>query len=102
MTGRLTILALMGVLIADGQAMGAGFGPGRAIYDRHCANCHGFDGVPNLPGTPDFTRGEGLQNNDPKLINAIRFGLRSMPGFDQTIDKEELIDVVLYIRTLQR
>ena len=102
MTGRLTFLTLMGILVAGGPAPGGGFGPGGGIYDRYCANCHGFDGVPNLPGTPDFSRSEGLLNNDPELINAIRFGVRSMPGFDQTIDKEGLIDVVLYIRTLQR
>jgi len=100
--GRLTILALIGVLVAGGPAIGGGFGTGGAIYDRYCANCHGFDGVPNLPGTPDFSRGDSLLNNDPELINAIRFGVRSMPGFDQTIDKEGLIDVVLYIRSLQR
>jgi mono/diheme cytochrome c family protein len=102
MIGRLTILALMGVLTAGGPAVGGGFDSGRPTYDRFCANCHGFDGVPNLPGTPDFTRGEGLMNSDPELIRAIRFGVRSMPGFDQTIDKEGLIDVVFYIRTLQR
>jgi mono/diheme cytochrome c family protein len=102
MTGRFTFLTLIGVLIAGGPAAGGGFGPGGDIYDRYCANCHGFDGVPNLPGTPDFSRGEGLQNIDAALINAIRFGVRSMPGFDQTINKEELIDVVFYIRTLQR
>jgi len=75
---------------------------GKGTFALYCANCHGFDGVPNLPGTPDFSRGEGLQNIDAALINAIRFGVRSMPGFDQTINKEELIDVVFYIRTLQR
>jgi len=102
MTGRLSFIALIGMLICGGPAAGGGFGPGGATYDRYCANCHGFDGVPNLPGTPDFSRGEGLQNNDSVLINAIRFGVRSMPGFEQTIDKEGLIDVVFYIRSLPR
>ena len=102
MRARSIILALFAASLAGGSATGAGFGPGGDIYDRHCANCHGSDGYPNLPGTPDFTRGESLEKTDPELINAVRFGVRSMPGFDQTIDKEGLFDVVLYIRSLQR
>jgi mono/diheme cytochrome c family protein len=102
MRRRLLILALIAASIASGPAAGAGFGPGGPVYDRYCANCHGADGFPNLPGTPDFTRGESLEKTDPELINAVRFGVRSMPGFDQTIDKEGLFDVVLYIRSLQR
>jgi len=102
MTGRLIVLTLAGALLAGGPAAGAGFGPGGPVYDRYCASCHGADGFPNLPGTPDFTRGESLLKTDAELIGAIRFGLRAMPGFEQTIDKEGLIDVVFYIRTLQR
>ncbi len=96
-------LALAAALISAGSPAPAGDpGSGGALYDRYCASCHGFDGVPNLPGTPDFTRGESLAKTDPELIHAIRFGVLSMPGFDQTIDKKGLIDVVFYIRTLQR
>ncbi|MFQ5565475.1 MAG: c-type cytochrome [Paracoccaceae bacterium] len=77
-------------------------GSGGALYDRYCARCHGIDGFPNVPGAPDFTRGESLAKTDRELLDAVRFGVRSMPGYDQTIDKEGLIDVVFYIRTLQR
>ena len=101
MRARLIILILLAAPVA-GPAAGAGFGPGGDVYDRYCANCHGTDGFPNLPGTPDFTRGESLEKTDPELINAVRFGVRSMPSFDQTIDKKGLFDVVLYIRSLQR
>jgi mono/diheme cytochrome c family protein len=106
MRRRSLILALIAASVAGGPvcslAAGVGFGPGGPVYDRYCANCHGADGFPNLPGTPDFTRGESLEKTDPELIDAIRFGVRSMPGFDQTIDKEGLFNVVMYIRSLQR
>ena len=39
MIGRLTFLALMGVLVAGGPAVGGGFDSGRPTYDRYCANC---------------------------------------------------------------
>ncbi len=100
MTWRLALVAAL--IAADSPAHAGGPGAGGALYDRYCAKCHGFDGFPNLPGTPDFTRGESLMKTDPELIAAIRFGVLSMPGFDQTIDKEGLLDVVFYIRTLQR
>jgi mono/diheme cytochrome c family protein len=99
MIRRLVLAAAL--IAAAGPAPAGGPGAGGALYDRYCASCHGFDGFPNLPGTPDFTRGEGLMKSDPELIAAIRFGVLSMPGFEQTIDQEGLIDVVFYIHTLQ-
>jgi len=102
MTIRATILALAGLALAAGPAAAAGLGNGGALYDRHCANCHGLDGTPNLPGTPDFGRGESLLKSDAELAAAIRFGVSSMPGFDQIIDREGILDVIFYMRTLQR
>lgn len=100
MTRRLVLAAAL--IAAVNAASAGGPGAGGALYDRYCANCHGLDGVPNLPGTPDFTRSESLLKTDPELMAAIRFGMRSMPGFDQTINREGLLDVIFYIRTLQR
>jgi len=87
---------------AAGPAFAAGFGPGAPVYERHCASCHGSDGKPLLPGTPDFTRGESLLKSDRELMDAVRFGVGSMPGFDQLIDREGLLNVVFFIRTLRR
>jgi mono/diheme cytochrome c family protein len=101
-TIRTISLAATAAMLAFGQATAGGFGSGGALYDRYCSSCHGLDGFPTLPGTPDFTRGESLLKSDPELIAAIRYGIRSMPGFDQTIDNEGMIDVVFYIRSLQR
>ena len=100
MTRRLALAAAL--IAAAGPALAGEPGSGGVLYDRYCASCHGFDGFPNLPGTPDFSRGESLLKSDPELIAAIRFGVLAMPGFDQIIDREGMIDVVFYIRTLQR
>ena len=104
MTRRLALAAAL--IAAAGAVSDPGHagdpGAGGALYDRYCASCHGFDGFPNLPGTPDFTRGESLAKTDRELIAVIRFGVLSMPGFEHTIDREGLIDVVFHIRTLQR
>lgn len=103
MIARTTAIALACVVSSAASATAqTGFGEGGAIYDTHCASCHGLDGVPNLPGTPDFSRGESLLKSDAELIDSIRYGISSMPGFDHAIDREGLLDVVFYIRMLQR
>ena len=93
---------LLPMMLAAGPAFAAGFGPGASVYEQHCASCHGSDGRPLLPGAPDFTRGESLLKSDRELMDAVRFGIGSMPGFDHLIDREGLQDVVFYLRTLQR
>lgn len=99
---RLQACALVLFLAAVATARAGPIESGREVYERYCTSCHGIDGRPVLPGTPDFTRGDTLMKTDQQLMNAIRFGVNSMPGFDQTIDNKGLIDVLFYIRTLQR
>jgi len=88
-------------ILAAAPASAAPPGPGSATYAEHCAHCHGPEGRPELPGTPDFTLGNGLGKSDPALMEAIRHGLGTMPGFDGAIDNEDLIDVLYYIRALE-
>lgn len=99
---RPLVLTLTLLVAATATARAGPIESGREVYDRYCAGCHGSDGRPVLPGTPDFTRGETLMKTDQQLMDAIRFGVSSMPGFDQTIDNEGLINVLFYIRTLER
>lgn len=89
-------------LIAAPAAAAPPAGPGAQVYAEHCARCHGPEGRSDLPGTPDFTRGEGLAASDAALIDTIRNGRGAMPGFYSLIPNEELIDVLFYIRALAR
>ena len=100
MTVRMIMVLAIVFAQAPNQAIASG--TGAEIYRRHCETCHGTDGRPNLPGTPDFTRGEGLLKSDQELVNSLRFGIGTMPGFDHQLDKKGFIDVIFYIRSLQR
>lgn len=103
MTPRsLGALGLLAALAVAPVPSAAGTDSGAEIYRAHCARCHGPSGVPDLPGTPDFTRGEGLRTSDLGLMSAIRRGIGTMPGFDDQLENEDLIDVLFYIRTLER
>lgn len=78
------------------------FANGRRLYTEHCTRCHGNDGVPLLPGTPDLSRGKGLLAPDQILLRSLRFGKGSMPGFESVIRGRELLDVLVYVRSLHR
>lgn len=75
---------------------------GRKLYTQHCARCHGHDGVPSVPGTPNLARGEGLMAPEPALVLSLRYGRGLMPGFETVLRGRELLDVLAYTRTLRR
>ena len=67
--------ALLVVLLSVGERLSAAdYFNGREIYDLHCQGCHGVDGVSLAPGTPDFSRGDGLFKTDVELFQQIRGG----------------------------
>ena len=103
--GRLAVVSL-GVLglatFGTDRATATDVFGGRTVYEAHCANCHGLDGTPVLPGTPNFTRGEGLMAPDVVLVPSLKAGKGLMPGFNHILSEEDILDVLVYTRTLQR
>jgi cytochrome c6 len=92
------VLAAFGV----DRASAADVFAGQIVYQAHCANCHGPDGKPVLPGTPDLTRGEGLMAPDTVLVPAMKVGKGLMPGFEYILSEKDILNVLAYSRTLQR
>ena len=73
---------------------------GKRLYQSFCENCHGSDGRSVMPGSPDFSRKEGLLQSDMTLFEVIQGGKLAMPGFRGTLDDNELLDVISYLRLL--
>lgn len=72
--------------------------PGQKNFEEFCASCHGYDGTPVLPGTPNFTIGERLNKKDNELLQAIRKGKGEvMPPWDEVLNKQAQQDVLNYI-----
>ncbi|GJQ20992.1 MAG: alcohol dehydrogenase [Bacteroidia bacterium] len=81
---------------------GVGLERGKAIFEASCMLCHGEDGKGAAPTklslaeiAPTFT--------DKMLIDFVtggNVGLR-MPAFGKTLSKEQILDVVAYIRSIQ-
>lgn len=87
------------IIASCNTAFAADIFNGKVIYQNYCESCHGSDGAGVLPGTPNFRSGKGLMQPDRSLFDVIRNGKNSMPGFQGVMDKEEIFDVIGYLRT---
>lgn len=88
------------LVLPGGAANAADIQRGRTLYATHCAVCHGDNGTPVLPGTPNFRRMETLMRTDMQVMAAIRTGKGAMPGYFGVLRDREILDVVAYLRTL--
>ncbi len=80
---------------------------GRRIYDRHCDQCHepystsgkkgpGFKGIFKR----QYLSESGLPANDERVGEIIKFGRSKMPAFGQTLDQQQIQDLLVYMHTL--
>jgi len=80
---------------------------GRRIYDAQCDRCHepystrGKKG-PGLKGVfqKKFLSLSGLPANDERVTDIIRLGRNSMPGYSQTLNAQDIQDLLAYMHTL--
>lgn len=99
-SARAAALALAAAFAAGAQA--ADVVRGGQTFALHCAVCHGPAGQGIFPGAPKFNRGERLMQSDLALLNTVRTGKNAMPAFNGMLRDREILDVIAYIRTLQR
>lgn len=99
-------LAAVGFLVAGAlhpaAVHAANTAAGAEVYVQYCRGCHGLDGRGTSAGAPDFTRGQGLMSGDAVIVRNLRGGGRGMPSYEGLLREQQLLDVVAYLRTLQR
>jgi mono/diheme cytochrome c family protein len=107
-------LALGGLAAGPSTAEAAVAHPGRTVYERHCATCHGTEGRADGPGAaalpikpPPLTEGRLLNPlTDAFLETVVRDGAAAvglapqMPAFGRILTEGEIRDVVAYVRTM--
>lgn len=82
-------------LAACGEATPAGDAEnGKALYDIHCASCHGADGT-GAAGNPGIV-GEG----GSEVTEIVTNGEGAMPSFGGTLTAAEIADVRAYVESL--
>lgn len=72
----------------------------RKLYHENCVMCHGEDGVPLVPGTPDFSKGERLNKSDAELLKTIKEGKEIMPSWKEVLNEEQRREMLRYVRTV--
>ena len=75
---------------------------GAQIYARHCAACHGPNGISVMPGAPHLARGERLMQPDLTLLGSLKSGKNAMPAYLGILSDREILDVIAYSRTLRQ
>ena len=80
---------------------------GRRIYGERCDRCHepystrGKKG-PGLKGVfqNKYLSLSGLPANDERVTDIIRLGRKEMPGYSQTLNAQDIEDLLAYLHTL--
>ena len=80
---------------------------GRQLYDHYCDRCHepyskkGKKG-PGLKGVfqNKYLSLSGLPANDERVTDIIRLGRNEMPAYAQTLNAQDMQDLLAYLHTL--
>jgi len=80
---------------------------GRRTYDKYCDQCHEPDSSrgkkgPGLKGVfkKEYLSVSGLPANDDRVGEIIRMGRSKMPAYGQTLDQQQIQDLLAYLHTL--
>ena len=79
--------------------------PGEGLFKTKCAACHGPDGKGDVPmgrklGARDLSSAEVQAQSDAQLTNVVTKGKNKMPAYDGKVTKEQIAELVAYIREL--
>lgn len=103
---RIAAISLALVLVActssrdDGERSPAG-----QLFAKHCVACHGKDGEgKQVSGQviPSLKTGRAITDSDDVMRQQIQRGGKGMPPFDYQITPEQVNELVLYIRQVQK
>jgi len=96
---------LMIFVIAAGLPLAAA--PAADLYRTKCTMCHGPDGSGNTPmgkklGLLDLRAPTTQKQTDPQLVAVIENGKNKMPGQKGHLSKDELKQLVTFVRALPK
>jgi len=76
-----------------------------SLFKARCAACHGQDGKGEVPmgkklSVPTFSAPEVQGKSDAQLSDVVTKGKNKMPAYDGKLTKEQIGQLVTYIREL--
>jgi mono/diheme cytochrome c family protein len=96
---------LVGSATVAVAASASGNDPGQSTFEVHCATCHGQDGSGNTAvgksmKIPDLHSAEVKSQSDAQLAEVISNGKNSMPPFKESLNPDQIHDLVIHLRQL--
>ena len=78
---------------------------GETLFKSKCAACHGPDGKGEVPmgkklGAHDLTSADVQKQTDAQLTEVITKGKNKMPAYEGKLAKEQIGQLVAYIREI--
>lgn len=103
----------LGIAIAAVAAWSARAADGKALYEQHCAKCHGADGKGETTmgkrlGAKDYTNAKVQEElKDAAAFKAIKEGYKNKDGRtvmrpSEGLSDEEIKSLVAYMRTFKK
>ena len=104
-TGLRVLLVVVAVLVACSTRTFAA-DSGADLYKAKCASCHGATGKGDTgPGkamkVKDLGSEEVQKQSDADLTTVVEKGKKPMPGYEGKLSKDQIAEVVKYLRTLK-
>jgi len=71
---------------------------GKALYARHCSNCHGFNVV--NPSTVTYDRRQFPHDQKERFVHSVTEGKNGrMPRWGDLLSREDIDDLWAYVKT---
>ena len=104
---KLIFVILMVLIGTSVMCAGGVKSPGKSTFRENCVFCHGEDGTGKTPPgialrAHNLTSPEVGKKTDAELQQTIIQGRNKMPPFATKLDENQIHDLILYIRTLQK
>jgi mono/diheme cytochrome c family protein len=100
---KATVSVIIAVMFASSGATFAA--EGSALWNQHCASCHGKDGSGNTAmgkklGVKDYSKDQGF--SDAEAANIIKNGKGKMKAYKDKLSDADVKALVAYVRSLKK
>jgi cytochrome c6 len=97
--------AVLAGLIAFCAGLSLAQSAGETLFKTKCAACHGADGKGEVPmgkklGARNLSSAEVQGQSDAQLTDVVTKGKNKMPAYDGKLTKEQIGELIGYIREL--
>jgi cytochrome c6 len=102
-TMKMILRALLAIAALSMLTSSYTFADAGADYKAKCAMCHGASGEGKAAmKTRDFSSADVQKQSDAELTEIITKGKNKMPSYDGKLSKDQIGDLVKWIRTLKK